>query len=211
MDAGEIRVGKLITVVGNTGVGKTTFVQHLCLKTGFVKCLEQHYERPFHNLFSLDHESYAFANQIDFLLFRAEQELEIRNGEKTGVQDGGLDEDYFLFTRLFFQKGFLTDREFGICERTYRTLREFLPPPDLVVWLQAPLTVLTERIRLRDRRLGIIEIDDLKVMEELLENWLSEIDSTPLITIDTVKEGRDYSMSIPLVLERFNRLITREE
>ena len=88
-------MGKLITVVGNSGVGKTTFVQQLCLKSGFVQAMEQHYERPFQKLFSLDHESYAFANQIDYLLFRAEQELEIRNCEKTGVQDGGLDEDFF--------------------------------------------------------------------------------------------------------------------
>ena len=200
-------MGKLITVVGNSGVGKTTFVQQLCLKTGFVQAMEQHYERPFQKLFSLDHESYAFANQIDFLLFRAEQELEIRNCEKTGVQDGGLDEDFFLFTRLFFQKGFLTDPEFGICERTYKILRELLQPPDLVVWLEAPLSVLAERIKIRDRELGIVEIEDLIAMEVLLEDWLGEIDSAPVISIDTVKEGREYSKGIQLVLEQYDRLV----
>ena len=200
-------MGKIITVVGNSGVGKTTFVQQLCLNTGFVQAMEQHYERPFQKLFSLDHESYAFANQIDYLLFRAEQELEIRNCEKTGVQDGGLDEDFFLFTRLFFQNGFLTDREFGICERTYKILRELLQPPDLVVWLQAPLMVLAERIKIRDRGLGIVEIEDLKAMEVLLEDWLGEIDSAPVISIDTVKEGREYSKGIQLVLEQYDRLV----
>lgn len=200
-------MGQLITVVGNSGVGKTTFVRQLCLNSGFVQAMEQHYERPFQKLFSLDHESYAFANQIDFLLFRAEQELEIRNCEKTGVQDGGLDEDFFLFTRLFFQKGFLTDREFGICERTYKILRELLQPPDLVIWLEAPLSVLAERIKIRDRGLGIVEIEDLKAMEVLLEDWLGEIDSAPVISIDTVKEGREYSKGIQLVLEQYDRLV----
>ena len=200
-------MGQLITVVGNSGVGKTTFVQQLCLKTGFVQAMEQHYGRPFQKLFSLDHESYAFANQIDYLLFRAEQELEIRNCEKTGVQDGGLDEDFFLFTRLFYQNGFLTDREFGICERTYKILRELLQPPDLVVWLEAPLSVLAERIKIRDRGLGIVEIEDLKAMEILLEDWLGEIYSAPVISIDTVKEDREYSKGIQLVLEQYDRLV----
>ena len=200
-------MGQLITVVGNSGVGKTTFVQQLCLKTGFVQAMEQHYRRPFQKLFSLDHESYAFANQIDYLLFRAEQEHEIRNCEKTGVQDGGLDEDFFLFTRLFYQNGFLTDREFGICERTYKILRELLQPPDLIVWLEAPLSVLAERIKIRDRGLGIVEIEDIKAMEVLLEDWLGEIDSAPVISIDTVKEGREYSKGIQLVLEQYDRLV----
>ena len=200
-------MGQLITVVGNSGVGKTTFVQQLCLKTGFVQAMEQHYRRPFQKLFSLDHESYAFANQIDYLLFRAEQELEIRNCEKTGVQDGGLDEDFFLFTRLFYQNGFLTDREFCICERTYKILRELLQPPDLIVWLEAPLSVLAERIKIRDRGLGIVEIEDIKAMEVLLEDWLGEIDSAPVISIDTVKEGREYSKGIQLVLEQYDRLV----
>lgn len=200
-------MGKLITVVGNSGVGKTTFVQQLCLKTGFVQAMEQHFERPFQKLFSLDHESYALENQIDFLLYRAEQEIEIRKGEVTGVQDGGLEEDFYLFTRLFHQNGFLTDHEFGICERIYKILRELLPPPDLVVWLEAPLSVLAERIKIRDRGLGIVEIEDLKSMEVLLEDWLGEIDSAPVISIDAVKEGREYSKGIQLVLEQHDRLV----
>jgi deoxyadenosine/deoxycytidine kinase len=200
-------LGKLITVVGNSGVGKTTFVQQLCLKTGFVQAMEQHYERPFQELFSSDHQMYALENQIDYLLYRAEQEIEIRKGEVTGVQDGGLEEDFYLFTRLFHQNGFLTESEYGICERTYKILRELLQPPDLVVWLEAPLSVLAERIKIRDRGLGIVEIEDLKAMEVLLEDWLGEIDSAPVISIDTVKEGREYSKGIQLVLEQYDRLV----
>ncbi len=199
-------MGQLITVVGNSGVGKSTFVQQLCLKTGFVQAMEQHSERPFQKLFSLDHESYAFANQIDFLLFRAEQELEIRNCEKTGVQDGGLDEDFFLFTRLIFQREFLTDHEFGICERTYRLLREVLQPPNLIVWLQAPLSVIADRIKKRDRRLGIAKIEDLKAMKVLLDEWLDDQSAIPTITIDSTLEDQSYSNSIKMIMVEIDRL-----
>ena len=199
-------MAKLITVVGNSGVGKTTFVQELCLKTEFMYAVEQHEERPFQELFSNDHQRYALANQIDYLLFRAEQELEIRKGDLTGVQDGGLDEDFHVFTRLFLQKGFLTESEYGICERTYRFLREVLPPPNLIVWLHAPISVIAERYAKRDRRLGIAKIEDLKAMELLLDQWLVDNDLIPVVSIDTASEGRGYSKSIMMVMDKIDRL-----
>lgn len=195
---------KLIAVVGNTGVGKTTFVQRFCEHTGFPSGLEGHEERPFQELFTLDRQKYGFPNQIDFMVLRAEQEIEIRNSDIIGVQDGGLDEDFFLFTRLFYQKGYLTGREFALCERTYHLLREVLPPPDLFVWLRAPIEVIAERYEKRDRRLGIAKIEDLAAMEILLEEWLGVIPSTSLITIDTESEDRRFSNSIQMVLDRIH-------
>jgi deoxyadenosine/deoxycytidine kinase len=199
-------LGKLITVIGNSGVGKTTFVQNLCTNSGFIFAKEQHERRPFQELFSLDHQRYALANQIDYLLFRAEQETEIRKGGVTGVQDGGLDEDFHVFTRLFLQKGFLAESEYDICERTYRFLREVLPPPNLIVWLHAPLSVIAERYAQRDRRLGIAKIEDLKAIEVLLDQWLGDNDLIPVVSIDTASEDRGYSKSIMMVMDEIDRL-----
>jgi deoxyadenosine/deoxycytidine kinase len=199
-------LGKLITVVGNSGVGKTTFVQELCLQTDFVHAVEQHAKRPFQELFSSDHQRYALANQIDYLLYRAEQEIEIRKGEMIGVQDGGLDLDFYMFTRLFHQKGFLTEGEYGICERIYSLLREVLVPPDLVIWLQAPLSVIAERYTRRHRKLGIAKSEDLEAMEVLLNQWLDENCIFPVISIDTTSGDRGYANSIMIVMDEIDRL-----
>lgn len=200
------KLGKLIAVVGNTGVGKTTFVRNLCRAVEFTTGLEQHEERPFQDLFSLDHKRYALANQIDYMLLRAEQEIEIRTGKITGVQDGGLDQDFFVFTRLFFRKGYLTDNEYALCERFYLVLRESLPSPELMVWMRAPLDKIAERYNRRDRRLGIAMIEDMENMEDLLEDWLGENGTSPLFVIDSEADDRRYAKAIPKVIDLIQSL-----
>ena len=83
-------MNKLIVIVGPSGVGKTTLAHALCEEHDFAIAYEQHNERPFQTLFKQD-SKYALANQLDYLLFRAEQEHELRKGEKPALMDGGLD------------------------------------------------------------------------------------------------------------------------
>ena len=83
---------KLIVIVVPSGVGKTTLAQALCAKHDFAIAYEQHNERPFQALFKQD-AKYALANQLDYLLFRAEQERELRQSDKPALMDGGLDLD----------------------------------------------------------------------------------------------------------------------
>lgn len=194
-------MGKLISVVGNTGVGKTTLVNQICEISPLTRCLEQLSKRPFQELFMLNHQRYALANQIDFLLFRSEQELEIRRGDRNGIQDGGLDEDFNVFTRLFWQHGYLNKDEFDLCERAYLHLREIHPAPDLIVWLKAPRKVIAERFRDRDRRLGIASLEDLEAIEVLLKKWLGAYKLSPVIDIDTTVEDINYSISVEKILD----------
>ncbi|HVF24373.1 MAG TPA: hypothetical protein VNA23_00700, partial [Anaerolineales bacterium] len=83
-------MNKLISVVGASGVGKTALVQALARTGKFRIAYEQHAERPFQNIFKQDNR-YALANQIDYLLLRAEQESMLRASSKIGLMDGGLD------------------------------------------------------------------------------------------------------------------------
>jgi deoxyadenosine/deoxycytidine kinase len=199
-------MGKLITVVGNSGVGKTTFAKQLCAAAHYSHGLEQHIERPFHLLFAEDKHTYALPNQIDFLLFRAEQELAIRNSAINGVQDGGLDQDFFVFTKLFYHKGYLNQKEYALCQRVYQLLRQILPHPDLVIWLQAPVEVIAERYRARGRVLRIAKMEDLEEMRILLQEWLGEMPLSRLLTIDVENEEQSYSTSIEEVLHRIDLL-----
>lgn len=185
-------MGRVISIVGNSGVGKTTLARKLCELGGFAGAYEQLQERPFQELFSNDRRRYGLPNQIDFLTYRAEQEWAIRQNPKDGVIDGGLDLDYQVFTRLFYQKGFLTEAEFELCSRVYRLVRAILPPPDLIVRMSAPLPVLVERFTQRGRTLEITTLADLEVLQKLLDEWLETQSSARLLNIDTSTEGRDY-------------------
>src|SRR5829696_9123855 len=101
-------MSKLISIVGASGVGKTAFVNALGQTGKFAIAYEPHVERPFQALFKKD-VRYALANQIDYLLLRAEQERALRSSQKVGLMDGGLDLDFHGFTRLFHNRGLLAD------------------------------------------------------------------------------------------------------
>ena len=122
-----------------------------------------------------------------------------------GVQDGGLDQDYYLYTHLFHHKGFLDDREFNLCQRTYQSLRAGLPAPDLMVWLCAPLTLLEERLRARARMIDleqIVTLDDLPLLDAYLENWLENVEPARLLTLDVSAETDLLSPLLSALSER---------
>lgn len=196
-------MGKLITIVGNNGTGKTTLAKTLGRLAGFQAYLESHEDRPYQPLFSRDQRRYALPNQIDYMLRRAEQERQIRNSSHIGVQDGSLDQDYHLYTRLFHHKGFLDDQEFSLSHRAYQALRAGLPAPDLVVWLQAPLELLQDRLQARARMIDleqIVTLQDLPRLEGYLQQWLAEIDPGRVLAIHVAGEDRGFKTAVQQIV-----------
>lgn len=113
---------------------------------------------------------------------------------------GGLDQDFFVFTRHFHRKGFLTQGEFELCERLYRLLRQMLPPPDWIIYLKAPRQVIARRYAQRDRELEIAQIEDLEALELLLEEWLNAQKESPLLTLDSAAEDANYAKAVQIAL-----------
>lgn len=198
-------MAKLIVIAGNNASGKTTLTRALCEAGGFNASLESHEDRPYQPLFAQDQRRYALPNQIDYLLRRAEQEVEIRAGDVPGVQDGGLDQDYHLYTHLFHHKGFLDEREFALLQRAYRTLRAGLPKPDLIVRLKAPLAQLRQRLQARARLIdleAIVTLDDLPFLEERLDEWLGAVPPADLLVVDVAGEDAHFSGVVGRILEK---------
>jgi len=189
----------LITIIGPSGVGKTALVQALAKTGQFSTALEQHAERPFQAL-AKQNPHYLLANQIDYLLLRAEQEKKLRTSSLIGLMDGGLDLDFHGFTRLFFIRNLLSRNEFDLCRRVYLLIREQLPPPELIVRLMADEGTVTSRLSRRNR-INIANAEDTTLFNSLLDEWLATVPLNRLLELDVSNEDIHYAKSVAVILD----------
>ncbi len=193
-------MNKLIVIVGASGVGKTTLARALCNRKKFAIAYEQHNERPFQALFKQD-AKYALANQMDYLLYRAEQEYEFRQSDVPALMDGGFDLDFHGFTRLFHTRGLLNDAEYDLCRRFYIHTRSLLPPPDLIIALSADSQTISTRLAARNR-INIASSEDAGLVEEYVSEWLASIPEEKILRMDVSQENEEYAHSVPIILDK---------
>lgn len=197
-------MNKLIVIVGASGVGKTTLTHALAERASFDLALEQHGERPFQALFK-QNPNYALHNQLDYLLYRAEQEWALRKGNKPALMDGGIDLDFHGFTRLFHARGWLSDSEFDLCRRFYSLSRSLLPLPDLIVALNASAQTISERLASR-KRINVASSEDADMLVQFIDEWLESLPQEKVLKLDTSREGKDYPQSTQAILKRIETL-----
>jgi len=137
---------RYIVVEGPIGVGKTSLARRLSEHFQAGLMLEDADTNPFLSRFYQDMERYALQTQLFFLFQRASQVRDLKQLELFGhatVADFLLDKDP-LFARLN-----LNDEEYRLYQQIYAHLQPQTPTPDLVIYLQAPVESLIERVRRR--------------------------------------------------------------
>jgi len=187
---------RYVVVEGPIGVGKTSLARRLAKSFGSELVLEQGDENPFLERFYRNPRAAAFQTQLYFLFQRARQIQELRQAdlfERVRVADYLLDKDR-LFARLT-----LDDEEFALYEQVYERLAIDAPVPDLVVYLQAPVDVLLERIARRGIQYEqAIEPRYLERLVESYSRFFLEYDVAPVLMvnaseIDLVGSDADYA------------------
>lgn len=139
---------KYIVIEGSIGVGKTSLAQRLGDEFGSYLLLEQADENPFLEQFYQNPREAALSTQLFFLLRRTRQLQEFRQADifsPVRVSDFLIEKDQ-LFAQIT-----LNASEYELYQQVYSYLTIDAPKPDLVVYLQAPVEVLLQRIRKRKR------------------------------------------------------------
>jgi len=184
-----------IVIEGPIGVGKTTLARRLCASLEAEPVLEQAAENPFLERFYRNPRDGALPTQLYFLFQRAQQLAALNQQDLFAPLRVG---DYLLEKDRLFARVTLDDAEFGLYEQVHAKLDIQAPKPDLVVYLQAPVDVLLERIAKRGIRYEQkIERAYLERLNEAYARFFHEYEAAPLLiinaaSIDPINNQADY-------------------
>jgi deoxyadenosine/deoxycytidine kinase len=175
---------KFVAVAGNIGVGKSTLVEMLCSKLSWIPFYEPVAENPYLSDFYRDMTSWAFHSQIFFLTHRLRAHHQLAQHPTSVIQDRSIYEDAEIFAQNLFLQGYIHPRDYETYRELYRTTIEFLPPPDLVIYLRASVPTLSQRISRRGREYErSISPDYLNSLNVLYERWISNFTLCPVLTV----------------------------
>jgi len=186
---------RYIAIEGPIGVGKTHLVKRLAESFSGTTVLEQPENNPFLEKFYIHPKQSALPTQLSFLMQRVRLSKQMQQDDlfsSLKVTDFMVEKD-----RIFAQIT-LDDDELALYNMVYDNLTMQHRIPDLVIYLQAPLSVLKARVNQR----GIayeqyIEDGYLQRLADSYADFFHYYDASPLLIvnaeqIDLVNSEQDY-------------------
>jgi deoxyguanosine kinase len=186
---------RFVVVEGPIGVGKTSLAQRLAVTLKAELVLERADQNPFLERFYKNPRVGAFPTQLAFLFQRAQQLASLAQQDLFAPVRVA---DYLFEKDRLFARVTLDEAEYALYEQVQAKLDIHPPKPDLVIYLQAPVDVLVERIARR----GIdfeqrIERAYLTRLNEAYARFFHEYEAAPLLivnaaAIDPITSQADY-------------------
>ncbi|MBI3912961.1 MAG: deoxynucleoside kinase [Chloroflexi bacterium] len=175
---------KFVAIAGNIGVGKSTLVEMMCARWGWHPFVEGVVDNPYLADFYADMRAWAFHSQIFFLSQRLRDLRRLMAHEQSVVQDRTVYEDAEIFAKNLHRQQLINARDWKSYSELYQALTQLLPPPDLVVYLQASVPTLRQRIAQRGREYEKnIAPDYLARLNELYEEWIGGFTLCPALIV----------------------------
>ncbi len=182
---------KFVAVAGNIGVGKSTLVGMLCQRLGWDPFFEPVTDNPYLPDFYQDMRTWAFHSQVFFLTHRLRAHRKLIDHPTSAIQDRSVYEDAEIFAHNLYRQGQISERDYDTYRELYRVLSEFLPPPDLVIYLRASVPTLLQRIHRRGRAYEQeIDPEYLTRLNDLYETWILNFGLCPVLTVPS--DDLDY-------------------
>ena len=178
----EVPLPKYIAIEGPIGVGKTTLANKIATTFNYDAFLEQPAENPFLKNFYRNPSQSALATQLFFLFQRMQQIQDLKQRslfETVRVADFLIEKD-----RLFAEVT-LSNEEMDLYDKVYDHITLDAPTPDLVIYLQAPIDVLKQRITKRGNiNEQYLTLEYLEKLNDAYSRFFLDYNDAPLLIIN---------------------------
>ncbi len=207
-------VKRTIVVAGNIGAGKTSLTERLGARLGWQTAFESVSDNPYLADFYANMSVWSFHLQVFFLGHRAKQYLALTSAPQSCIFDRSIYEDAYIFVRALNQMGNLSERDYLSYRTVFDLVVSRLPAPDLLIYLNAPVKVIYQRILSRGRAIESgITPEYLSLLDSFYKDWMDVFDVCPVLTIRT--DDLDFvhkSGHLDIVVQRIQeKLAGREE
>lgn len=201
---------RYIVVEGPIGAGKTSLARELAGVLHADPLFEQPEDNPFLARFYEDRARFALPTQLTFLFQRVDQLRSLAQLDlfrRPTVADFLFEKDP-LFARLN-----LTDDEYALYGKIYSHLKPQVPAPDLVIYLQAPVPVLVERVQRRGTGYErTVEEAYLARVADTYTRYFYQYEGAPLMIVNSERLNFvDDPGHLALLLERIAAMRGRRE
>jgi deoxyadenosine/deoxycytidine kinase len=179
-----VGIKKFITVAGNIGAGKSTLVKLLSERLDWQPFYEPVANNPYLADFYKDMNSWSFHSQVFFLTHRLCVYQELSAWPTSVILDRSLYEDAEIFAGNLFAQGYMNERDYKTYQQLYSILLNFLPTPDVVVYLRCSVSTLMDRIHKRGRDFErSMDSSYLETLNQAYEKWIAEFTLCPILTV----------------------------
>ena len=178
----EVPLPKYIAIEGPIGVGKTTLANKIATTFNYDAFLEQPAENPFLKNFYRNPSQSALATQLFFLFQRMQQ---IQDLKQRSLFETVRVADFLIEKERLFAEVTLSNEEMDLYDKVYDHITLDAPSPDLVIYLQAPIDVLKERITKRGNiNEQYLTLEYLEKLNDAYSRFFLDYNDAPLLIIN---------------------------
>lgn len=187
-----------IAIAGNIGVGKTTLTRLLSDELGWRAYYEKVIDNPYLADFYENMPRWSFHLQIFFLSHRFKAQKEIIEWPNSCVQDRSIYEDVEIFARTLFEGNNMSKVDYENYRNLFSIMMQYLRKPDLIIYLQASVEDLIDRILKRGRDYErTIDPQYLKTLNNAYNTWIAEAEQAgfKILRVDTANKNFETNKS----------------
>jgi deoxyadenosine/deoxycytidine kinase len=199
----ETPLPKYIAIEGPIGVGKTTLANKIAETFNYDAFLEQPTENPFLKNFYRNPSQSALATQLFFLFQRMHQ---IQDLKQRSLFESVRVADFLIEKDRLFAEVTLSNEEMNLYDKVYEHITLDAPTPDLVIYLQARIEILKERITKRGNiNEQYLTLDYLERLNDAYSRFFLDYKDAPLLIINAAdinleSNEKDYETLITMIM-----------